>query len=314
MKIALAFLITVVVLSCDRQGDGETVNVKTSLVSTTLASSRAARGHLSTTGCGTGYSACLTPTNVTGKAYYAGMIVGGGNTGEDGLSLGPMIGEVRDPSTATAFSESELKDVDLSQQLTATGKPTLGGPIPYPSDAAAYVLNFHIYFGYVDIKFALDVTDPDVDPALEGTHTIRLVMADITGTDMKKGDLMYKSGSDYVWCISGTGCTSTTRPTSPIQYTSVATFIGTGPGNKTIPSFFMKMPSNATAVQVKKSDLTNTANTNTFKVDFDMAKAIKFSTAPSAWSRFDQIVSALRIPAEPGDDSSAFTATITYTP
>lgn len=318
-KVMMVMLLAVFLNSCDI-GGGETVNVKTSLVSTTLAtnSREPDRSHLSTgtSTCGAAYAACVTPINVSGKAYYAGMIVGGGGTSEPGLSLGPMIGTVRDPSQAVSFSESGLSDLDLSQQLVATGSPSLGGPIPYPSDTAATVQNFHVYFGYVDIKFKFDSEDPDVITSLEDTHIVRLYMADIDGTSYKKGDLLYKNaaGSDFKWCVSGSLCAETTRPSSPIQYTAVANFSSTNEGNKTIPSFFMKMPSNASPVQVKKSDLTNAANTNTFKVDFAMAKAIKFATAPSVWSRIDQVVSALRLPADPGSDSSAFTVTITYTP
>ena len=278
-----------------------------------------ARGHLltGTAECGTGYEACVTPINISGKAYYAGMIVGGGGaSAEPGLSLGPMIGSVRDPSQATAFALSELTDLDLSLQLVATGSPSLGGPIPYPSDAGAYVQNFHVYFGYIDIKFELAASDPNVASAVYGTHTVRLCMADITGTDYQKGDLLYKSASDseFKWCVSGSGCGETARPSGPIQYESVVNFTNSGEGNKTIPSFFMNLASDASPVQVKKSDLTDAANTNTFKVDFEMAQAIKFMTAPEDWSRIDHVVSALRLPADPGSSSSAFTATITYTP
>ncbi|MBI1861482.1 MAG: hypothetical protein HYR96_11250 [Deltaproteobacteria bacterium] len=286
--------------------DGTTVNVKTSLVSTTLASADGTRG-LETSGCGGSYVACITPDSVTGKAYYAGMIVGTSN----GLSLGPMIGSVRDPSTATAFADSDLQAFDFSQQLAITGSPTLGGPIPYPADSLAYITQFHVYFGFVDTKLTLGSSEGH---SFAGIHMIRQVMADITGTDFKKGDLLYHSGAtgDFMWCVDGSGCSSSTRPTTPISNSTIASYSSTDPGNKTIPSFFMS-PTSST-IQVKKSDLTNPANTNTFKVDITMTNGIKFTTAASSWSSIDKMVAAFRLPASPGDSNSGFSAAITYTP
>ncbi len=300
-------LITVVSTSCSK---GTTVKAATKLLSTTLTGGRNLRSERTlvtdTATCGTGFSACITPDGVVGKAYYAGMIVGK----DHGLSLGPLIGTVTDASKATDFSESELLEFDFSQQLVLTGAPVIGGPIEYPADDQAYVQNFHVYLGWIDTTFTLAIGE-----GIIGTHVIRQVMADIAGTDMKKGDKMYRlsTDTDFKYCVTGSGCTGTTRPASPVQDSAIASFTNTSEGNKTIPSFFVDLAA-GTEVQIKKSDLTSAASTNTFTVDFAMTNGVKFTTAASEWATTDKLVSAFSLSAKPGDDDSAFTATITYTP
>jgi len=288
-------------------GSSETVAVSTTFLSSTLAT----RSDFATSGCdttSTTFAACITPTSVTGKAYYSGMIVGTTN----GLSLGPMIGTVEDPSKATAFSESELLDIDLGTQIKNTGSPTLGGPIPYPADAEAYVQNFHVYFGWFDVTFTLAGGNPN--GAVDGTHVFRQVMADITGTEMKKGDVMYKASGDttFKWCTTA-GCAHDTRPTSPIQNSAIANFSSTNEGNKTIPSFFMAPPTGATPVQITKTDLTSKTSQNLFTVDVTFTKGIKFATNGALWTTPDKIAADLRFAAEPGSSTGGFTAAITYT-
>lgn len=299
-------------------GNSETVNASTKLVSTTLSGARnvrAARATLETgtSTCGSGNEACITPDEVNGKAYYAGMIVGATN----GLSLGPLIGSVEDASKATAFAESELLAFDFGEQLAMTGAPSIGGPIPYPADADAVVREFHVYFGYVDVTFTLAAGGSI--SALAGTHVLRQVMADITGTDMKKGDIMHRmeSETDFKWCVTGSpgNCSQTTRPASPLQNSEIASFSQTEEGNKTIPSFFFKQPAAAETIYIKKSDLTNPASTNTFTVDITMTRGLKFVATPASWSdNVAAMAASFRLPADPGDDEAGFTATITYTP
>ena len=303
--------LTSVLYACGVLDGSSNVSVKTKLVSSSLSGSRnlGADRTLETTGCGGTFVACITPDTVTGKAYYAGMIVGGGEASSQGLSLGPMIGEVVDPSKASAFEDSELIAFDFSQQLVLNGSPSLGGPIPYPDDAGAFITQFHVYFGYVDTTITLE--NGEGQP---GIHVIRQVMADVTGTELKKGDLLYHAdgATDFKWCVSGAGCTEATRPTTPVVNSTIATFSQTNEGNKTIPSFFM-LPTSST-IQVKKSDLENKANTNNFTVDISMTKGIKFTTEPINWVTLDQMVAAFRLPADPGDSTAGFTAAITYTP
>ncbi len=307
MKTALRLLtvgLLPLLVSC---GSGDTVNVSTTFISTTLAT----RSDFTISGCGsvgsTTVLACITPTAIGGKAYYAGVIVGTTN----GLSLGPMIGTVEDPSKATAFAESELLTVDLKQQIKNTGNPTLGGPIPYPADDQAYLREFHIYFGWMDVTFTLSGGVPN--GAVDGTHTFRQVMADISGTEYKKGDILYKaSGSDtFKWCRTGLGCNDTTRPATPVVNAAIAAYSTTEAGNKTIPSFFMSPPSDATPVQVKQADLK--AGTSVFTIDISSTLGIKFTSTGATWTTVDQIASELLFSAQPGSSTSGFTATITYT-
>jgi len=307
--------VLVLILGCDKDGDSTTIDSATKFISNTLATSLASRRPfqsrgLSTSNCGSSYQACITPTSVTGKAYYSGMIVGRTN----GLSLGPMIGTVKDPSQATTFSQSELLEIDLGQKIQNTGKPTLGGPIAYPEDSNAYVQSFHVYFGWVDTTFALTSNDTGVPATAQGSHVIRQVMANITGTEYQKGDLLYRTTSEsaFKYCVSGSGCTSTTRPTTPITNSTIASYASTSEGNKVIPSFYIN-PDSST-VQVKKSDLENPASTNVFTVDIAMNNGVKFTTAASNWATLDKLVEAFRLPAEPGksNSGSTFTATISY--
>jgi hypothetical protein len=303
LAVALAAVLTG---SCD---SNSSVTVNTKLTSTSLAESRS-RATLTTSGCGTGYAACITPTAVTGKAYYAGMIVGSSN----GLSLGPLLGSVEDPSEAESFTSTELIEFDFSEGLTSPGSPSLGGPIPYPADDAAYVQNAQIYFGWVDVTFELSTVDNGVNPALDNTHTIRIVMADVTDLGYTKGDVLYKDSDDtaFQWCTVGAGCTLTTRPASPLQISAIASYSNTeDQGNPTIPSFYAELETGHTPVQVKQTDLTT--KTLTFTWDFDMGDGVKFVLNPTGLTTVYDLVSNVRLPAEPRDEDAAFEVEITVT-
>lgn len=280
---------------------GSSTTVNTKLTSSSLAAA-GSRATLTTSGCGTGYAACITPTSVTGKAYYAGMIVGSSN----GLSLGPLLGTVEDPSDATSFTSTELIEFDFAEGLTKPGSPSLGGPIAYPSDEQAYVQNAHIYFGWVDVTFELTAAN-GVPVALRDTHTVRIVMANVSDLGYTKGDVLYKDSNDteFLWCTSGAGCTHTTRPGSPLQISAIASYANTeDEGNPTIPSFYAELETGHTPIQVKQSDLTS--KTLTFTWDFNMADGVKFVLNPTGLTTVYDLVSNVRLPAEPRDEDAAF--------
>ncbi|MGK5086665.1 hypothetical protein WDW86_03840 [Bdellovibrionota bacterium FG-2] len=295
--------------SCGLLNRSTTVTSSTQLTSKTLSASAITHKetmYASASTCASGKT-CITPTAVTGKVHYAGIIVGAGT--ENGTSLGPILGKDERPDQGTAYADADLEDFDFSKGIKSTAATASagGGPEGYPADDKATAGNINLYFGYMDFSFSVD------SGTLSGAHTIRLIMADITGTEYKRGDLLHKGASEasFFWCTTAAGCTHTTRPTTPLTYSAVANFTNTnGRGNMTIPAFFVNL-SNATPVLLKKTELA-TGNW-LFKVDFSITNGLVFSSDPTSLTTVPSLISAFSIPQDPGSESTGFTAELSVT-
>lgn len=246
---------------------------------------------------------CVTPTNVTGKLYYAGIMVGN----ESGYSLG-FIGPL-DPSGTAGITDSttELEDFDLAEEATISGSGmTCCGGSPYPADTDAYVTRIEILFGYVDTVFTVS------SGTLSGAHTIRVVYSDITDLGYTKGDMLYKDTDDaFKWCDS-TGCSHTTRPTSPYQNSEVVDYAGSedGMGNQIIPSFAAHVPE-ADRYLLTQTELL--ANSWVFTIDFTMTNGIAFAEDPTTLTTTAELVQHFDLSAEPGanvEEGLGFTVTV----
>ena len=286
----------------------------TKLVSSSLSSASAALSLRMmmqglSTDCG-GSVQCLTPTNVTGKIYYSGITVGTVNS----YSVGPIVGDIIDPSTITSFAEEDLLDFDFGQQLAVGGGIVCCGGSPYPADSEAIAQRIESYFGYIDVVFSLTETD-GVTVELQGTHTIRTIYGDIDGTELKKGDLLYKgvNDSDFKWCTTSEGCVHTTRPGNPIQNLVVATFSGTPDqmGNQTIPAFAVQLPDAASKIQMTESQILN--NSWAFTIDFNMTNGLVFSQDITTLTQVQELVAAFDLSADPGNTDGGFMATLAAT-
>lgn len=257
--------------------------------------------------CARGLVQCITPTNASGQVYYAGVMVGL----ESGYSVGPIVGTVTDPSQITSFPTGSLLDFDLAEQLTLDGEISCCGGSPYPEDSAAIVRAIEIYFGYLDSDFTLSAED-GVDEALVGDHTVRTVFGDIDGTEMKKGDLLYKGPADssFSWCTLEAGCVFPSRPAAPLQNEGLVAYNGTedGLGNQTIPIFSADLPSDHPTVVLTELDVLN--NSLAFTIDFDMENGAGFSADLTAIESIAEMVDAFELAAEPGSADEGFTATL----
>jgi len=328
-RIFLIFCLAAVPLLLIHQGcgnlslRGDPIAAKTKLISESLTSLtvgpnglriRPPHYAISTDCAGTGRT-CITPIAVTGMAYYAGLMVGSGEQG--GYSVGPIIGEVIDPSQAESYTTSELIQFDMADQLQIDGSPTCCGGSPYPEDDRAILSYVHIYFGYLDNTIEFTSSD-GVATALVGKHIIRTIYADITDTEFKKGDLLYKgpNDSEFLWCTSSDGCTLSTRPSNPIQYAEVADYTNTGQGSKNIPEFAIQLTAGHTDIKLTSTDLLDKTITWTFTVDFDITNGVQFASNPTTLTKVTELVSAFRLVASPqgrnGSDADAqFKATVT---
>lgn len=257
--------------------------------------------------CSSGLVHCVTPSNASGRVYYAGVMVGL----QSGYSVGPIIGTVTDPSQITTFPTGSLLDFDLADQLTLDGGIVCCGGTSYPADSAAIVRAIEIYFGYLDATFALEAGD-GINAALVGTHTVRTVFGDVDGTEMKKGDLLYQGPGDdnFYWCTTDGGCVFSTRPDSPIQNADIVAYNGSGDGlgNQTIPIFSADLPEDHPTVILTESDVLD--NSLAFTIDFDMENGVGFSADLTTVDSIAEMIDSFELTAEPGSGDAGFTATV----
>lgn len=299
---------------CFSSGGTEVTNpprpTTTKLISSSLADalslSTLSLPSLVSSDCLTTVTQCVTPSNLSGKVYYAGLGVGTG----DSYSLGPIIGSITDPSVATSFPQEDLQDFDLTEELSLEGNISCCGGVPYPRDEEAIVRTVHIFFAYADAVLTLTSED-GVSGDLVGTHTIRTVFGDIDGTDFKKGDLLYKGEGDtaFVWCTSEGGCIHAERPENPIQEPVIASYDSPERvGNQTIPSFFANLPENHEEIRITEEQAKN--NSFAITIDFDMTNGVGFTSNLSPLTRVEEMVGVFRLVASPQDQDNSFTATI----
>ncbi len=310
--LSILLVVSCICASCDLFG-GKKIPVSTKLVSSTLAEMpegyefRLAASELSAD-CAE-YDACMTPDTVFGKVYYAGIMVGM----DTGYSLGPIIGDVIDPSPTTSFKQSELLDFDLYTQLDIEGSIQCCEGSPYPSDDNAYVRAVEILFGYVDTTFTLEEAAVHADIA--GTHVIRTVYGDVDDTELQKGDVLYRRSldEDFKWCTETEGCIHTSRPADPIQNDDIADYTGTpdGLGNQVIPSFSAELAQGHDPVQLTESAILG--NSWQFVIDFDMTSGVAFTLHPSKINTIAELVTSFKLAAEPGHQDIGFTVTLTAT-
>jgi hypothetical protein len=297
------------VFACSIDDASKRISANTTLKSSDLTSGSPPsilRQNLETADCSGSADGCLTPDSVTGVVYYAGIQVG---INGSGYSLGPIVGNITDPSPITSFPQEDLLNFDLGEQLTVAGTIVCCEGASFPEDSRAYARAIEIYFGYIDTTFTLSEVD-GVAVDLVGTHTIRTVYGDIDGTDFKKGDLLYKGSgeTDFKWCTPTEGCTLTTRPSTPIQYDTVVNYSGSedGLGNQTIPIFSADLTTEE--IQLTESEVL--ANSWTFTIDFDMTNGVIFTQDITEATQIYELVHAFQLAAEPGDSDNGFTATL----
>lgn len=261
----------------------------------------------SSSDCGEELEVCLTPSNVSGQVYYAGIMVGI----ENGYSVGPIVGNITDPSVITSFPQADLQDFDLGEQLEVDGGIVCCGGSTYPSDEEAIVQSVDIYFAYVDVTFTLEESD-GVNSNLVGTHIVRTVYGDMDDTDFKKGDLLYKGASDtdFLWCTLEEGCIFTQRPENPLQNPDVTNYAGSedGLGNQTIPTFTANLADGHETITLTELNVLN--NSLAITIDFDMTNGVGFSEDITTFSQISELVEAFRLAANPGDENNGFSSTV----
>jgi hypothetical protein len=272
------------------QSSASTLSSNTTLKSTTLSSAKLMER---ATTCTT--TTCTTPSNMSGKAYYAGIMItlnsSGSNYSSGGYSLGPILGNVSDPSKISKFTNSSLLDFDFASPKVLTGSPVCCGGTLYPPDAYSYPSSVEIYFAYIDTTFKI------TSGTMAGTWVVRTYFGDIDGTDYKKGDLLIKSTTNTSYSefqyISTAGTASTTRPSSPIQYTPVSSFTPLSSlGNQTIPTFSVSL-TNSNKVSFPKSEVL--ASKYSFEFDFTITNAITWgTTTPSTYTSPKDILTNFR--------------------
>jgi hypothetical protein len=238
------------------------------------------------------YVKCSTPINLTGEVWYTGLMVGAGSTG---YSVGPLVGEVENPGSNTDYRGNPF---DAAAAQAATGKLSCCGGSPYPADSDAKIQYFQMYPVFIDAKFSID------SGAMSGTHTFRVYFSPVDS--YQKGDVLYKdSAGRLYWCTAGSGCTATTRPASPVQYTAIKDFSNSGQGHPSIPALFIK-PASTQASTTLTSSTMSRAKSFSANVSLQLSQFVAWSSDPSAATRLDQLAQYFRF-----NVSDAFTSTAT---
>ena len=287
-------------------GAGQAISVATVLTSSSLSENEEADPSFlkySLSDDCQGYANCITPSNISGKIYYSGIMVGN----ETGYSLGPIVGTVQDPSPTLSFDMAELYDFDFANALSVSGGFTCCEGSPYPADSDAIAVRIESYFAYVDISFTLTEAD-GVSAELAGAHTIRTVYADINDTEYQQGDFLYEvTSGDFRWCTLADGCVHSSRPADPLQYAEVTNFAGTpdGQGNQVIPTFAVQINPDS---QISLTESEVLANSWEFTIDFDMGDGVIFTQPLSEIGSIAELVSVVQLAAEPGNSQSSFSA------
>jgi len=311
MKKGILYILSILWVSCGgitsvSNPPTQTIATQTKLISSSLASDTLnlthTGRHLLSLDCQE-FAACLTPTNISGKIYYSGIMVGD----ETGYSLGPIVGTVQDPSPTLSFDMAELYDFDFANALSVSGGFTCCEGSPYPADSDAIAVRIESYFAYVDISLTLTEAD-GVSAELAGAHTIRTVYADINDTEYQQGDFLYEvTSGDFRWCTLADGCVHSSRPADPLQYAEVTNFAGTpdGQGNQVIPTFAVQINPDS---QISLTESEVLANSWEFTIDFDMGDGVIFTQPLSEIGSIAELVSVVQLAAEPGNSQSSFSA------
>ncbi|MFH1728504.1 MAG: hypothetical protein ABIA04_08800 [Pseudomonadota bacterium] len=299
--LALLLILTSFFTSCETKVPASVVMTSSTLASSTVTNAiPGAKGVKASAGTCPSDKECLTPINVEGKIYYAGIMVGD----ESGYSLG-LLGPIEGTEGLTTYAVSTtFYDFDFSDQLKSDSDGiTCCGGSAYPADDDAYVSRIEITFGYLDATFEISTGD------ISGAHTVRFVYGDVDALGYKKGDVLYKdSAGSFNWCDSSV-CTHSTRPSSPVQNADILAYSGTpdGMGSQVIPSFSASVTN--TNLQMTQTEVL--ANSWDFTIDFNMTNGLSFDQDPSNYLTVIEMLNGINLVAEPGSTDEGFSASIT---
>lgn len=288
-------------LSCGSKGGSSTIANNALVMSSTLSTLQA----LDVGTCGASDTAC-TPSNLQGRVYAAGAMLGGGG-GPGGFSMTFMADSdavTQDPSEGKGGTI--IFDVLLDDPVS--GKAAIPSEAEMPTNNKVTSIEFK--FDYLDTTFVLTGTS-----GVDATYTVRTVFvseataSDVTGTMYRGDKLIMASGETaFKWCDSS-GC-STTRPTSPYQQSAIASWTPFEQGGVeyTTVSFDIADDAQKTFSYATLSDVSKV-----WTVDLAVANAITFSAAPSTFDAVKTIVDKFAFAYTPSSDGSAGTSALTAT-
>lgn len=193
------------------EGGGTVISGSGKFVSSTLASSGVQLSRLSLTEPVqvSGNSLVITPSNVSGKSI-ALIYTFGEYCGID--IYGPLRPDLIQPTD----SDLELVSFDLSQQLvSSTGNVRIQDGCSWGETD-----NMAIVVGYFDVTFTLANTN-----LTSSQNVVRFVLGDIPDTDMQRGDVLLKFGSEFKYLQQGTDTFTTTRPSNPVNIDRITNFL-----------------------------------------------------------------------------------------
>lgn len=260
---------------------GQVVDNSTILMSTSLSTNAARLGGLATdTACEAAELSC-TPTNLSGRIFAAGALLGNDSDGSKNYNmtfLADSLDIINRPDLNT--HPEGTTSFDLSEPSTFSGLISIPTETGMPTNPV--ITRLETAFDYIDATVTLSGT-----ANIDGTYVVRTVMrasANATDTDgmMSIGDKLIREDeeTEFRWCASD-GCTYTTRPSSPIQDTTILeadTGNDSEPGNQNYVYYSIDLLEEVTTTYAELSD-----TTRLWTVDYDVTDALSFDAAPSTF-------------------------------
>lgn len=248
--------------------------------------------------CPTG-KICLTPTNLEGRIYSGGLMVGG-NGGTSGYRVS-TVGATSEVRQRPDLGKNGTLIFDLKNTTEFTGGYFCCGGSSYPSDAEAIVRRLEFDFDTVDATVTVPST---AGTAIQGkTYTIRLIYVnDTTVSDIVSGesttvymaDKLVKGPGEttFKWC-DGSGCTATTRPSSGLLSDS-SIVARSGEGNNNYSSVWIALDNEITFTKAEAEQ-----GSWKFRVNFNVSNAAIFEDTD--WANIQtvrQLVDKFSLPSD----------------
>lgn len=179
--------------------------------------------------CGDGHIVCLTPTNLSGRIYAGGLMVGGQELGGPGYAI-TTIGANEDVRRRPDQGKTGTLAFDVGATTDISGDYTCCEGSEYPGADAAMVSRLEMNFDYLDVSFTVPA---EADAAIAGqSFVIRQVYVDDTtapdviGT-MHLGDKLIRRGDEefFRWYDEEQG-SHAERPATPLRAPNVELMSG----------------------------------------------------------------------------------------
>jgi hypothetical protein len=215
---------------------------------------------------------CFTPTAISGKYFGTGLLIQSNGNGMMAYFGQESWSGISGTSTSYAF--------DLATPILNTGNLVCCTNTGALNNGSSYIESIAYLFGYLDVTFTLSGITGNV--SMNGTYTLRFVLADGAITDGVRGDVLIFDSGNFKWMNSDSSTLTTTRPANPVvMNTGVTNWtnpFGTDKGNQNIPVIYANViPSSGSGLMLISDTELQVAN-KTYSFGFNPKNFVVFPT------------------------------------